>query len=113
MIACSVDCNSNSLCSLHFIIDTCNPSTGICSNTDLTCNDNNACTLNDTCDPLLGCIFEEPQQNCCGNAQCEAGETESSCPVDCGTSLTTSFDTSIANRVELVSSMSMFAMTLE
>mmetsp|Transcript_5909 Transcript_5909/g.8582 ORF Transcript_5909/g.8582 Transcript_5909/m.8582 type:complete len:1387 (+) Transcript_5909:150-4310(+) len=92
-----VDCDDSNACTT----DTCNPSTGICSNTALSCNDNNACTLNDTCDPLTGCIFEEPQQNCCGNAECEAGETESSCPVDCGDSLTTSFDTSIANRVEL------------
>uniref|UniRef100_A0A7S2LU14 subtilisin n=1 Tax=Skeletonema marinoi TaxID=267567 RepID=A0A7S2LU14_9STRA len=92
-----VDCNDGNFCTT----DTCNPSTGVCSNTAVTCNDNNACTLNDTCDPAVGCIFGQPQADCCGNAECEADETETTCPLDCGTSLTTSFDTSIANRVEL------------
>jgi hypothetical protein len=69
----------------------------------VTCNDNNACTLNDTCDPAVGCIFGQPQADCCGNAECEADETETTCPLDCGTSLSTEADWSTANRVELVS----------
>jgi len=84
----AVNCDDSNLCTT----DTCNPSTGICSNTDVTCNDNNACTLNDTCDPFQGCIFGEPLDNCCGNAECEADETEATCPLDCGTTLTTSFE---------------------
>lgn len=70
-----------------------------------TCDDNNACTSNDTCDPFVGCIFAPPAQNCCGNAECEADETEMSCPLDCGTSLSTTFDASLAKNVELVSAM--------
>mmetsp|Transcript_31703 Transcript_31703/g.54068 ORF Transcript_31703/g.54068 Transcript_31703/m.54068 type:complete len:1393 (-) Transcript_31703:224-4402(-) len=92
-----VDCNDGDFCTT----DTCNPSTGVCSNTAVTCNDNNACTLNDTCDPAVGCIFGQPQADCCGNAECEADETETTCPLDCGTSLSTEADWSTANRVEL------------
>lgn len=54
----------------------CDILTGDCSFQDLVCDDFNECTLNDTCDPLLGCVFQDPQPNCCGNGECEAGEDE-------------------------------------
>jgi len=45
-----------------------------------TCNDYNICTR-DFCSEGK-CVFEELVP-CCGNRQCEAGETEDSCPDDC------------------------------
>ncbi len=45
-------CNDNNACTT----DTCNQTTGVCSNPPITCNDNNACTT-DTCNPADGCHF--------------------------------------------------------
>jgi hypothetical protein len=84
--------------------DTCVTASGNCTHADRTCDDNNFCTKNDTCIPETGCVFQLPVPDCCGNAECEADETEMSCPLDCGDSLTTSFDTSLARSVDLVSS---------
>lgn len=66
-------------------LGTCDALTGGCSFTERVCDDSNDCTLNDRCDPVAGCIFEEPQPNCCGNEVCEEGEDEDSCAVDCNT----------------------------
>ncbi|KAL7543030.1 hypothetical protein ACHAXR_012487, partial [Thalassiosira sp. AJA248-18] len=77
-----VTCEDGDACTLG----TCDALTGDCSFTNLTCDDFNPCTENDTCDPILGCVFQDPLPNCCGNGLCEAGEGENEaepCPVDC------------------------------
>jgi hypothetical protein len=82
-----VDCSDDDEC----MINTCNPSTGACIDTQRTCDDNNACTPGDTCNSDTGCVFQfPPLDNCCGNAKCE-GDDMQTCPQDCSTSLTTTF----------------------
>jgi len=86
-----VDCDDGMACT----IDTCNTSTGQCHHNLRTCNDGNDCTLNDRCDNSTGCVFQNAEPNCCGNAQCEDGE-EDTCALDCSDEISTSVDTSVA-----------------
>lgn len=85
-----VSCDDGDACT----IDKCITSTGQCQITDRVCNDGNTCTLNDSCNSNTGCIFEDPQPDCCGNAVCEPSETEQTCPLDCSTSITTDISAS-------------------
>ena len=94
----AIDCNDGNACT----IDTCVTSTGVCEYTDKTCNDGNQCTLNDSCDVFEGCVFQDFEPNCCGNAQCDSNESAVSCPQDCGDKLSTSMDPNEASRGHLV-----------
>jgi len=86
-----VNCDDSDACT----IDTCNTATGMCVITDRTCNDANVCTLNDRCDKIEGCVFQAPEKDCCGNAQCE-GDENLTCPQDCSDSLKSSLDPNVA-----------------
>jgi hypothetical protein len=46
------------------------------------CDDGNVCTNND-CDPTTGVCSNPPIVPCCGNYECESGETNQNCPGDC------------------------------
>jgi len=57
MLCAGVDCSDGDLCTS----DECDPSTGTCSNPDLTCDDGSLCT-DDSCSSGTGCIFSA--KNC-------------------------------------------------
>jgi hypothetical protein len=65
---------------------------GICMGAPITCNDNNQFTT-DSCNPATGCVYTPVNPTFgpfCGDAQCNNGETCSTCSLDCGACPTTS-----------------------
>lgn len=78
-----VVCELETQCNLA----SCDALSGECSYTPRVCDDGNACTLNDSCDVVEGCVFQDPEPNCCGNGICEPDapvpEDEESCQADC------------------------------
>jgi len=78
-------CSSNADCLSGQICCSGNCVTPTCTS-DAGCNDNNACTT-DACNNAGTCTAScsnSPIANCCGNGNCEAGETQCNCATDCG-----------------------------
>ncbi len=56
-------------------VETCNPADGTCQNgMPMTCNDNNPCT-DDSCLPVVGCVFAPNTNPCDDGSLCTTGDT--------------------------------------
>ena len=73
----AVDCNNGDAC----LLGTCNVLMGDCSSPPCVCDDGNVFTLNHTCNPVTGFVFQAPEVSCYSNEVCEftAGKTSIVC----------------------------------
>jgi hypothetical protein len=81
--ACPSDPDCTGQCTVAPVLPPTTPTDdeeGLCEGK--TCSDGNICT-EDECDPETGECSNPPKVPCCGNYECETGETTQTCPGDC------------------------------